>query len=770
MSGSGEKFSVRLALEGGQDFTQQLQRAGQAGQTAMAQIAQGATAAGAATETAGSRVQALATVFQRGVGAVGEFNDKLGQGHNALGLLLQSGAGLLSVFGPAGAIAGAALGFAAVQLGVNGARATVEELTAAAREGATQFGTYLQGLQQYGRGAVTAANEVLQLREAIGRLSETQQAAEQIRLQAQAREAEGRLQRARDQIRLNVEAERPQDVNLVPRGWEGTLTQVTRALGIYNVDFERARENTNAFQDALGRLFGELRQGNTVWLQSAETQRTLAQVLEQARAATNIDDLSRLIERLQALAQQGGATGEAAGRLRDSLFPVLDAMRQLEQANARAETSLGRVSTEAGRTAQQFLTLRAAAIGAANGTDQVEAGIRAAARLNDAFQFGGRAGLEAQQRDERITAAVDRARTQALAGERAAIQAAATRGGGERLSDEALARELNDPGRQARIAGIAQRARDEEARTIAREDANRGGGGARPNDTEARELERLAQQYRQLQGALDPVVRINNQYAESQRLLDDALQRGVATQESYDNDLRLLSERRNRDLQQLREQTDEYRRSVQAAEQDAKALGAALGTAFEGAVIQGKDLKSVIKSLEQDLLRLLTRRLVSQPLNDWLSGALGGGGGGKSGSMAWDTGAVTGGGGGGAGGLIGGLASWITSLFHEGGEAGFASMTRSAHPALFHGAPRYHSGGFAGLMPGEVPAILKMGERIRTPEQEAALAANIRGGAARRGAPIVMNFHVADANSLVRSRAQVTRELGQAVRVAQRNL
>lgn len=67
------------------------------------------------------------------------------------------------------------------------------------------------------------------------------------------------------------------------------------------------------------------------------------------------------------------------------------------------------------------------------------------------------------------------------------------------------------------------------------------------------------------------------------------------------------------------------------------------------------------------------------------------------------------------GGGGGGFASFLSSLFHNGGIAGTNSgMSRKVHPGLFSNAPRYHSGGIAGLAPDEVPAILKKGEEVLT--------------------------------------------------------
>lgn len=63
------------------------------------------------------------------------------------------------------------------------------------------------------------------------------------------------------------------------------------------------------------------------------------------------------------------------------------------------------------------------------------------------------------------------------------------------------------------------------------------------------------------------------------------------------------------------------------------------------------------------------------------------------------------------GGLFGG--NILPGVFHAGGIAGNDNAPRRSVPAAaFAGAPRYHTGGIAGLRPDEVPAILQKGERI----------------------------------------------------------
>lgn len=55
-----------------------------------------------------------------------------------------------------------------------------------------------------------------------------------------------------------------------------------------------------------------------------------------------------------------------------------------------------------------------------------------------------------------------------------------------------------------------------------------------------------------------------------------------------------------------------------------------------------------------------------------------------------------------------------TTFHHEGGIVGRDGYTRKVNPMLFAGAPRYHSGGIAGLAPNETAAVLKKGEEVLT--------------------------------------------------------
>ena len=74
------------------------------------------------------------------------------------------------------------------------------------------------------------------------------------------------------------------------------------------------------------------------------------------------------------------------------------------------------------------------------------------------------------------------------------------------------------------------------------------------------------------------------------------------------------------------------------------------------------------------------------------------------------------------GGLFGGGGDPLTSalagpaapvaVMHTGGVAGIEGGRRNVPMSAFFGAQRHHGGGWPGLRPNEVPAILERGERV----------------------------------------------------------
>ncbi len=105
-----------------------------------------------------------------------------------------------------------------------------------------------------------------------------------------------------------------------------------------------------------------------------------------------------------------------------------------------------------------------------------------------------------------------------------------------------------------------------------------------------------------------------------------------------------------------------------------------IGSAFESAIRGTESLSDAMLGLLQDIGAVVAKALIMRALF----------------------------GGEGGGGLLGGLFG----AMHEGGPVGAFSGVRAVDPGVFASAPRYHSGGIAGLAPNEVPAILEAGEVV----------------------------------------------------------
>lgn len=128
-----------------------------------------------------------------------------------------------------------------------------------------------------------------------------------------------------------------------------------------------------------------------------------------------------------------------------------------------------------------------------------------------------------------------------------------------------------------------------------------------------------------------------------------------------------------------------------------------------------KSAKEAFRTMAQSILRDLTQMIIRMQITGPLAKALGG----AFGFM----------GGGGAAAAGGGpIANGFFAGAHSGAIVGSeATFMRAANPAIFAGAPKFHTGGVAG---DEVPIIAKKGEGIFTPAQMKALAPAGGGGAA----------------------------------------
>ena len=172
-------------------------------------------------------------------------------------------------------------------------------------------------------------------------------------------------------------------------------------------------------------------------------------------------------------------------------------------------------------------------------------------------------------------------------------------------------------------------------------------------------------------------------------------------------------------------------------------IGQTLVGAFQSAetavgefVKSGKlDFRDLVTSMIADLAKLAARRFILGPIADALSGALGG-----------------------AGGLF-------ADILHSGGTVGMAGSRRMVPAMAFAAAPRMHSGGWAGLKPDEVPAILQRGERVLSRREAAGY------GSGQVVAPTInVTIMSRDAESFRQSRTQVASDIARAVSLGRRGM
>lgn len=170
-------------------------------------------------------------------------------------------------------------------------------------------------------------------------------------------------------------------------------------------------------------------------------------------------------------------------------------------------------------------------------------------------------------------------------------------------------------------------------------------------------------------------------------------------------------------------------------------IGSALAGAFQSGedaigdfVKTGKlDFRDLVTSMIADLAKLAARRFMLGPIANAISGALGGAG------------------------------EIFANIMHAGGMVGSPGQGRAVPALAFAGAPRMHDGGWAGLRPDEVPAILQRGERVLS-RREAA------GYGQAGGSTVNITINARDAESFRQSRTQVASDIARAVSLGRRGM
>ena len=96
---------------------------------------------------------------------------------------------------------------------------------------------------------------------------------------------------------------------------------------------------------------------------------------------------------------------------------------------------------------------------------------------------------------------------------------------------------------------------------------------------------------------------------------------------------------------------------------------------------------------------------------------------------------------------------------------GSPSPGRMVPAMTFASAPRMHTGGWAGIKPDEVPAILQRGERVLSRGEAAGY------GQGQSSAPSVnVTIMARDAESFRQSRTQVASDIARAVSLGRRGM
>lgn len=188
-------------------------------------------------------------------------------------------------------------------------------------------------------------------------------------------------------------------------------------------------------------------------------------------------------------------------------------------------------------------------------------------------------------------------------------------------------------------------------------------------------------------------------------------------------------------IEQLAEDSEPaFERMTEFGIQAARNIQSAFGDFFFAAM--RNDFDGLLESWERTLQRMVAELMASQ-LTQFLLGSFG------------TTGQL--------GGLVGNL---FVATARGGGIAGALAPSRRVPGLLFAGAPRYQTGGIAGLAPDEVPAILHRGEEVLT-RRDPRHRAN-------GGALVNVTIQTPDVGGFQRARDQVAAELGEAVARAMR--
>jgi hypothetical protein len=580
------------------------------------------------------------------------------------------------------------------------------------------------------------------------------------------------------------------------RATEGVLADIADRIAAIQSPAERARIATEIFGDRIGqRLIPFLAQGRER-LQDLIAEALRYGVIADAELIVKADQASDKINKLgeafgrlatRIAAEAAPALSTFATVLEGVLFgrPVSEQIKDLEGERARISALIDRaVDGVVTTTTRRGRTVRTPVEELIRARKEIEQEIARLRPLNQQYQEQAREILEGRTRTganeaelRRQRAAEDIAKLRETFDARVRIE----REYQERLDRIRRAVETGaiDPGQRQELETQALRARDEALQKLTRTTTTAVNAEERRIDALRRQLELAELVDERERFVAEKVAGLTGvQRAEAERLANALFELQQARREenqALSEVARLYEETRTpieryiealerlgqlRPVLELRfgaEQANEIisRRAealvneLNRAEQQvtqvddvARQLGLTFESAFENAITRGKSFSSVLKGIEQDLLKLGTRKLVTEPLLALFNSALKG--------VAGE---------GGISGFFSGIGSFIAGLFHDGGVVGASAVPQRRVPALaFAGAPRLHNGWFR---PDEYPAILQRGE-IVVPKRDA------RRGFG--GMNVTINVTTPDADSFRASQGQIAASMARTLQRAQRSL
>lgn len=617
MSGSSRAITLSLSVRDADVVRTQLLQMGEAGEQALTRLD---AAARRVTAGGGGGLPQISTGAQTATRDFGSMREAVGSagfqlqdfavqvqgGTSALTALSQQGSQFLGVFGPAGAVAGAALtvGILAAQiLGLSEEATTLDEVL---KDVDATYKRLNDAVEARIRGVTEEAEAVNRLAVGYTAMSAASQRAESLVLR---RQTDALAQQERD--------------------LRSTSTRGLRGLTNPTLPDQNPAGDFTGFSTPLP-------------LPSDAGLTVLRQALDayDAQTRVTVEGQRRLATTLDGVARTAGDNAVALIRQRDAVLDSIPAVARLEEAQKQTAIQTVALMQAQGASREEIARYTSAFGGLANEIVRTATSMQTLARINSQNPFA--TIEESAARTDAQLAALRRGGLDALEAERQRQAVAAAGASANQSTFEAEVRNL-------RQLGLSQEAAEAQAAEAAQAAQRRAEEGVRASQALSAE-ERRAEEARRASarggggrasGSVDrsdptgALERLRNQRATALEREIDQLTRSVETPiERYQRRLEELAEVALRARSEGNPIPDEtISRSADAALADlerlergaqqtstmGRELGMTFSSAFEDAIIKGKSFREVLEGIIQDLARIVLRQTVTAPLGNAIS-------------------------------------------------------------------------------------------------------------------------------------------------------